>query len=164
MTIPSLNVGDTVHVSCRKDITNKKSICFERRSRDLVEDNVSQRKSIRVRSKEHKRMIRCMFCCVIADHNSKECGLVSTDNFTKTILKTCNERKDEWAYMVKGKIEYYMFDLHAFDVIYHHQCYFNFVTKKYIPHEYLVQMDVPIKMPNLKPRKRSSKDCIHECL
>ena len=92
-----------------------------------------------------------MFGCVVTDINSKECGLLSTDTFKRTILKTCNERNDEWAYLVKGKIEYYMFDLHAFDVIYHHQCYFNFVTKKYIPNEYLVKMDVPLRKPNLKP-------------
>ena len=35
-------------------------------------------------------------------------------------------------------------------VIYHHQCYFNFVTKKYIPNEYLVKMDAPLRKPNLK--------------
>ena len=66
LKIPNLNVGDTVHVSCRKDVTNKKSL--ERRSLDHSSDAIKiPRKSIIVRAREHTRMTRCMFCCVVTD-------------------------------------------------------------------------------------------------
>ena len=52
LKIPNLNVGDTVHVSCCKDVTNKKSL--ERRSLDHSSDAIKMpRKSVCVRAREH---------------------------------------------------------------------------------------------------------------
>ena len=52
----------------------------------------------------------------------------------KTRCMLCNIFDDS----VKGKVEDDRFDLHAFNVIYHQQCYFNFVTKKNIPKDIIL--------------------------
>ena len=41
------------------------------------------------------------------------------------MLKICNDRQDEWAFEVRGRILTWG-DLHAADAVYHHKCYRNF--------------------------------------
>jgi len=51
---------------------------------------------------------------------------VKTDTFVKTILQCCDSHSDEWAFTVKGRIEYYDCDLQVANCIYHHSCSGNF--------------------------------------
>ena len=51
---------------------------------------------------------------------------MKTDNFAKTILERCATRSDEWALIVKGRIDFFRWDLHAAECVYHRDCSFRF--------------------------------------
>ena len=52
---------------------------------------------------------------------------MKTDIFAKTILQCVDNRCDEWAIKVKGRIEYYSGgDLHVADCVYHQVCSSHF--------------------------------------
>lgn len=57
---------------------------------------------------------------------------VRTNNLQTTILKVCQERNDDWAVAVRGRIET-INDIHAADAIYHQTCSVNFRTGKAVP-------------------------------
>ena len=63
---------------------------------------------------------------------------VETHDFGRTILECCEDRADEWAYAVKGKINFYGGDLPARDCVYHHSCSINFRNGKDIPRKYKI--------------------------
>ena len=44
---------------------------------------------------------------------------VLIDPFRQTVLGHCENRTEEWAFTVKGRIGYFGNDLHAADCIYH---------------------------------------------
>jgi hypothetical protein len=50
--------------------------------------------------------------------------------FQKTVEQICNERNDEWALEIKGRIEFAR-DLHAADAAYHMACTTNFRTNRH---------------------------------
>ena len=52
------------------------------------------------------------------------------------IITVCNERNDECALTVHGRIEYFSGDLHAADCLYHHACDVNFRIGGGIPHSH----------------------------
>ena len=52
--------------------------------------------------------------------------------FKDTLLKSCNERGDAWAVIVKARV-LHVHDLHAADAVYHQVCSVNFRTKKQMP-------------------------------
>ena len=56
-----------------------------------------------------------------------------TDKFVETILEVCESRSDDWGLTLKGRIEYYLRDLHAADGLYHHSCSGNFRSFKSAP-------------------------------
>ena len=56
----------------------------------------------------------------------------------QTILGGCDSRKDEWSFVVKGRIEYFAADLHAAYCVYHQACSVNFSTGRGIPQQYSV--------------------------
>jgi len=60
----------------------------------------------------------------------------------KTILEVCESRSDDWGLTVKGRIEYYLRDLHAVDGLYHHSGNGNFRTYKSVPLEFQNATDV----------------------
>ena len=52
-----------------------------------------------------------------------------TDRITETIQKVCNDRQDEWAFEVRGRIMTWG-DLHAADAVYHKYCHQNFLKHR----------------------------------
>ncbi|VDI00550.1 Hypothetical predicted protein [Mytilus galloprovincialis] len=58
--------------------------------------------------------------------------LSEQDDFQKRIEQVCNDRDDEWAVEVRGRLEC-VGDLHAADALYHQTCSVNFRTSKKIP-------------------------------
>ena len=58
-----------------------------------------------------------------------------SDKLTETILRICDERQDEWAFQVKGRIST-RGDLHAVDAVYHGHCQRDFVKFKSDRHFY----------------------------
>lgn len=61
----------------------------------------------------------CLFCSA---SGSSECSCVKTDTFAETILQCCAERSDDWGFVLKGRIGYHGYDLHAADCVYHYSC------------------------------------------
>ena len=126
-------VGQTVHISCRKDYT---------RNISSVTSEGGKRRSTRSRehfsTKEH-----CLLCgqpASLANKYKKYDVLsVRTADFEKTIKSTCAKRNDEWAVNVIARIEAIdSKDLRAGDVIYHRSCSVNFRTGKEIPQEHIL--------------------------
>ena len=80
-----------------------------------------------------------LFCgqkIVMGSHgHDKSDSEVLTDSFTQTILGHCENGADEWAFTVKGSIEYFGNDFYATDCIYHAQCSTNFKTGRDIPEQ-----------------------------
>ena len=67
---------------------------------------------------------------------TSECVRVRTNTFAETIKQCCKNRCDEWSFIVLGRIEYFMSDLHAADCVYHRSCSVNFRTERNISHQY----------------------------
>ena len=74
----------------------------------------------------------CLFC-----GRSAHVGQFCEDSFEfkDTLLKSCNERGDAWAVIVKVRV-LHVHDLHAADAVYHQVCSVNFRTKKQMPAAY----------------------------
>ena len=90
----------------------------------------------------------CLFCDNLVSFDPPKYGL-ETDaakvkthgkiSFVSTIKKCCEQRCDEWAFNVKGKIEFYSSDLHAADVVHHRSCSVNFRTGRQITTQYSLE-------------------------
>ncbi|VDH88715.1 protection of telomeres protein 1 [Mytilus galloprovincialis] len=95
------------------------------------QDDIEKWKEERRLHKDH-----CLFCGKEAQLKSKLKGNdvfpVRTDDFQKRIEQVCNDRDDEWAVEVRGRLEC-VGDLHAADALYHQTCSVNFRTSKKIP-------------------------------
>lgn len=135
--------GIHVHASCRKNYVNKKNIATEVK-RTTCSGGPSVKRSARVSLGPFNSRSDCVFCGYDVLRSSPKCkvadkpfsSFVKTDTFVTTILEYCNSRNDEWSVPVKGRIEYYMRDLHAADCLYHHSCDVNFRTGRDIPLQY----------------------------
>ena len=57
-----------------------------------------------------------------------EYSFVKTDNFADKILQFCKSRNDDWAFTVRGCVEFFGGDLHAADCVYHKSCDVHFRT------------------------------------
>jgi hypothetical protein len=62
-----------------------------------------------------------------------EYSRVKTFSFGEKILNQCMLRNDDWAFKVRGRVEYFSADLHAAEWVYHHSCDVNFRTLRDIP-------------------------------
>ena len=56
-------------------------------------------------------------------------------------MKVCESCSDHWGLTVKGRIEYYLRDLHAADGLYHHSCSGNFWSFKSVHIEFQNALD-----------------------
>ena len=70
--------------------------------------------------------IDCLFCGTTITHGSKDTSSVKTDTLAESILECCDNRADQWACTVKGRIDYYDHDLDVVDCVYHHLCSSSF--------------------------------------
>ena len=102
-------VGSKDHVICRKRFIDKKDI--EKRKKILKNDSEydKTRKSKRL-SKQSK---------------TSDGMCVRTFDFTGNIKAVCDKRRDKWAEIVIGKLEYYRGDLPAFDCVHYKSCDIN---------------------------------------
>jgi len=142
--------GTKVHKRCRVNYINKKQIYLFKKAKLQPPQHV--KRSARVSVGPFNSKSHCLFCgneiiksCGSA--NFEEFSYVKTDTFVETTLSLCNDRNDDWAFTVRGRIEYYGNDLHAADCVYHRSCDINFRTKRDIPLQY---RDGPTEK---KPRK-----------
>ena len=126
--------GDYVHKECRRIYTNPNVIKSDKEKTCM--DECRNRETPTLRSKNQFRFDEhCLFCGQVAKKDRKK-GIdifpVRTDDFQTKILRACDERDDEWAVEVRGRIKY-VNDLHAADALYHQTCSVNFRTGKTVP-------------------------------
>ena len=116
--------GDKVHVSCPKRYVNEKYIKSDVAKKSGC--SVPAKRSTRQSSGGFDSETDCIFCGCRVELEKGRFSCVRTNMFVKTILEVCESRSDDWGLTVKGRIEYYLHDLHAADGLYHHSCSGNF--------------------------------------
>ena len=126
-----VSAGSKVHTTCRKRYTNP--IDIKSHLNQESKSTGSVKRSARVSSGPFNSKTDCLFCGCSIVVGSLDYSYVKTDNFVKTILECCDDRSDNWSFIVKGRIEYYGCDLHAADCLYHHSCSGNFRSGRDIP-------------------------------
>ena len=119
-----------VHVDSRKQYTNHRMISHAL-NKTIVE--VPRKRSARLLDGPFNNSTDCIYCGTTVKFDASDFSYVKTDTFVKTILQYCNDRCDEWGLVVRSRIEYYGFDLHAADCVYHHSCDGNFRSSRDIP-------------------------------
>ena len=129
------SAGDYVHKECRKNHTNPKII--KRYLREGDSDDLCTTSRGRPSSGSQFSFAKnCLFYGRHAKFDGKKKGYdiypVRTFGFEEKILEICEKRGDDWADMVKGRLEC-CHDLHASDAVYHQQCNVNFRTNKDMP-------------------------------
>ena len=143
-----VDIGTKVHKDCRRDYINDRKIKCDAAKQITV--TVPTKRSTRQSSGGFESGKDCIFCgCNVRLDFRKLKGnfsLVVTDQSVRTILEICESRSDDWGHTVKGRIEYFLHDLHAADGRYHHSCAINFRTFKSVPLEFQT-------VPDAKRRK-----------
>ncbi len=136
-----ISAGEIVHSKCRQTYINKKDI-------KIQQENKAEppKRSARVATGPFNSQTDCLFCGTTITHGSKDTSSVKTDTLAESILECCDNRADQWAFTVKGRIEYYGRDLHAADCVYHHLCSSSFRNGYNIPIQFQ-------KDPEAKRRK-----------
>ena len=95
-----------------------------------------KRKSERISTDGLNERNLCLFCNNeikfenASKYSSFEGVQVKTSEFAKTIKACCIERADGWGFIVLGRMEVKMSDLHEADCAYHRSCCVNFRTGK----------------------------------
>ena len=131
--------GQRVHKQCRNIWTNEKDI---KRVINQGQGTGSpiKRKSLRVSMGSCNNKTNCFFCgqhIAKGSHGHDEpASQVLTKSFPEAVLAHCEERSDDWAFTVKGRIIYFGNDLRAPDCVYHKQCSINFRTGRDIPEQF----------------------------
>ncbi|KAK4307098.1 hypothetical protein Pmani_021115 [Petrolisthes manimaculis] len=138
--------GCTVHSKCRKTYTNSIEIDLHLKQKQSGESSTTIKRSARVSEGPFNSQTDCLFCGTNVQEGKAEYSYVKTDNFAKTILQCCDNRRDEWSFKIKGRIKYYHGDLHAADCVYHHLCSSHFRCGRDIPLQFRTD-------PDLKRRK-----------
>ncbi|CAG2255699.1 unnamed protein product [Mytilus edulis] len=131
-----LNVesGQFVHQSCRRTYTNPTEILGYNRKKNILKKIKVKTPGLRSKS-QFNFQDHCFLCGIEATKNKKkgsEVFLVRTDDFQTRIIQVCNERDDEWASEIQGRLQS-ISDPHAADALYHQACSVNFRTNKKIP-------------------------------
>ncbi|CAC5362575.1 unnamed protein product [Mytilus coruscus] len=125
--------GQSVHQECRRVYCNPKAIDRSKKKTNIESnaDSPNLRSQTLFSFADH-----CLFCGLEAKILGKKKGQsifpVRTEDFQTTVDTICNERGDEWATQVKGRLECAR-DFHAADAIYHQSCSVNFRTNKHVP-------------------------------
>jgi hypothetical protein len=134
-----VSAGCNVHLQCRKRYVNKKEIKLKESDSSKHE----QRKSLRVSTGPFLSNSNCLFCGKPVSLEGSDYSHVMSDTFVRKIKECCDSRSDEWAFKVKGRIEYYGGDLYAADCLYHHVCDVNFRTGYDLPFQFRDELSGP---------------------
>ncbi|CAC5372575.1 unnamed protein product [Mytilus coruscus] len=128
----SLIYSANIFIQCEKTLVDE--ITKSKRQQNILKESVTNIPNLHSKShfsyKDH-----CLFC----GKEVQKCKLkgndvfpVRTDDFQRRIEQVCNDRDDEWAPEVRGRLEC-ISDLHAADALYHQTCSVNFRTSKKVP-------------------------------
>ncbi|KXJ06661.1 hypothetical protein AC249_AIPGENE6377 [Exaiptasia diaphana] len=140
-------VGQSVHVDCRRDYCRD----AKRKPRDPSSSAATSPAKTRSSLNQPRWNEDCFFCGNPAKYDGRKRGFdvipVRTEVLQNSITEICKDRKDAWATVVLGRLEYAR-DLHAADAVYHSQCCVNFRTGKQIPRQHT-------STPTENPAKRA---------
>lgn len=105
--------GQRVHKDCRKWYTNEQDINRTlKRGRDS--SPCVRKKSAQVSIGPYSCRTDCLFCgqAALGDSHghSDNVSEVKTEAFPRTVLAHCEERSDDWSFIVQGRIEYFCKD------------------------------------------------------
>ena len=105
-----VTAGCEVHSECRKRYTNPLDIM---NSLKKNKGKPSHKRSARASTGPFNSKSDCLFCGNEITFGTSVFSCVKTDTFVQTILQCCSARSDEWAFTMKGRIEFYGCDLHV---------------------------------------------------
>ena len=149
-----VEAGWKVHKECYKNYT------FERYIRNVEDSKSETTKSLKRTTREATGTFNsktdCLYCGTIILEKRKDTSNVMTTDFTTSVLKQCDKRKDYWSLDVRGRIEYHGKDLIAADGKYHRQCDINFRTFCDVPIEF--QSDPEAKRKRCGRSKDETRD------
>lgn len=96
------------------------------------------KRSARVLAGPYDDRTDCLFCGnkfakSKASVDYDDYSRVRTLGFGEKILSQCILRNDDWAFKVRGRVQFFSADLHAAECEYHHSCDVNFRTLRDIP-------------------------------
>lgn len=149
-------VGSRVHLSCRKRYTdNRVSQEFSNSS----EIGTAAKRNTRASQGQYESGTDCLFCGTFVDFSVKSSRLkasnepqrVRTSEFSETIRQCCRRRSDEWSFIVLGRVEYFLSDLHAADCVHHNTCSNMFRAGLNMPQKYQVDCTTVKKTKVGKP-------------
>ena len=130
--------GEKVHITCQKQYINPKDIGGKKKKVELPKG------SARVASSPFNSQMDCLFCGTMVTQRGASFSCVKTDAFVQTILECCDSCPDEWAFTMRGRIEYYGCDLHATDWVHHCSCSGDFQSG----------LNIPLQFKNVPEAKR----------
>ena len=146
--------GELVHKVCGEKYTDPREIA--KLTKEISDEQVKKVKKVCLRSDDKQKFSferDCLFCGRLAHIGTKRKSSewtvfpVRTIEFKETLLKSCNDRADDWAGVVKDRV-LQVHDLHAADAVYHQVCSVNFRTNKQIP-TYHHSSEAEVKKPKL---------------
>lgn len=126
--------GISVHVLCRKIFFGKKD---EIKKRQTATRALARKCSYSwtCSSQYYSLLILRYLCGLFFQTQTKiKAFQIITDDFAETIKRYCDMRCAEWSFKVKGRLEYYLNDLHAAECVYHHTWSVKLRSGKHIPH------------------------------
>ena len=142
--------GDVVHIDCRKEWCNPKSIERYKRERDAGPSTCNKR-TLRSEEPNFSFKENCLFCGTPDRYEGKkkqfELMHVRTLVIDDTLLGTCDNRNDEWAEQVRRRILHAR-ELHSSEAMYHTTCSSNFRTGKNIPQCFMAS-EIATKKPRI---------------
>ena len=99
-----ISAGEKIHIKCRKQYIHPKNIQFQQKTKVEL-----PKRSAREATSPFNSQTDCLFCgaTVSVIHWSADYSYVETDAFVKSVLVSFDNRSDEWAFTVKGRIEFY---------------------------------------------------------
>lgn len=126
-------IGQTVHTDCRKQFTDPRIIAAHQNN--LYTSDAPANRFLRSKSGVFKT--QCLFCGLPAKYDGKKRGydvipVKSKSSFQSSILKVCDERNDEWANTVAGRIAV-IDKICSWDAVYHEMCSVSFRTGRQLP-------------------------------
>lgn len=131
-----LSEGEAVHEVCRRNYTNARniqSVLKKKAEKENALSNLAQ--NLRSQKECFDFAKCCLFCGKEANLDSRsgpKVYPVRTLDFERTIFQVCSQRCDEWADIVRSRLEF-VSDLPAADAVYHQNCSLCFRSRKRPP-------------------------------
>ena len=147
--------GQKVHKGCRQRYIMPRLVDAAAKKR--TERERSESPSLRSKKPTFDFQKNCLFCTLSATKNEKDLISCQTLEVKESLIKKCDERGDQWAEEVRGRLSS-IHDLHAADALYHRQCASNFRTNKNVPAKYTAGEQASKKVKVGRPQEKDVQE------